>query len=214
MNIKLSFRNERAAQKMLADLQTGARPAVALACNKVADQVQSAVRASLPGAFTLRRKPFIENTIYRNKATDFARWNQTPVKAIVRVNPERDYLAKHEEGGDKTALSGSSVAIPLKPVRPTFNQVVRERLRLSALRSDPNVRKVVLPAGTFLVRNVKGRGKAQRGARTDFLYQFKRSVRLRPRLGMMDTFTRVVERDAIPQMMDVMKEAIGKAIKA
>jgi len=214
MDIKLSFRNEGAAQKMLADLRTGARPAVALACNKVADQVQSAVKASLPGAFTLRRKTFIENTIYRNKSTDFARWNQTPVQAIVRVNPERDYLAKHEEGGDKTPISGTSVAIPLKPVRPTFNQVVRDKLRLSALRSDPNVRKLTLPSGTFLVRDVKGRGKAQRGARTDFLYLFKRSVRLTPRLRMLDTFTRVVDREAVPQMMGVLTEAISKAIKS
>ena len=212
MDIRINIKNERSARKLLADLRSGAPGAVALACNKLADGVQAEVRKGLPSAFTLRRKPFIEQSIYRNKSTDFARYNQRPIQATVRINPERDYLAKHEDGGLKTPRSGQFVAIPLKPVRPVFSQVVRDKWRIGTLKTDPNVRKLTTPAGTFLVRDVKGRGKANRGARTDFLYVFRRSVPLKPRLRMLETFSRVVDKDAVPQMMRAIDAAISKAL--
>jgi hypothetical protein len=214
MDIKLSFRNEGAAQKMLADLRTGAPAAVALACNKLADTVQAEVRRSLSGSFTLRRQLFVERTIYRNKGTDFARWNQRPIQAVVRVNPERNFLAQHEEGGTKTAASGTNVAIPLQGVRPTATEVVPKRMRPAQLRTNTQVRKVVTPNGTFLVRNRPGTGKGKTlGWRTEFLYKLKRSVPLRPRLGMVDTFSRVVDRGAITEMMAALEVAIAQSVR-
>jgi hypothetical protein len=212
MDVTIKVRNEQAAHRLLVDIRNRAPFAVALACNKVADGVQAEVRKGLGSRFTLRRKLFVEQTIYRNKATDFAKKDR--LQAIVRVNPERDFLVKHEDGGDKGPRSGLHVAIPTTKVRPQFSQVVKANLRLSALRGQSNVRKITTNAGTFLVRDVKGRGKAGRGARTDFLYALKRSVRIRPRLRFLDTAGRVVDRNAVPDMLKAIDEALRGALSS
>lgn len=209
----VKVRNEQAARSLLTDIRNRAPFAVATACNAIANGVQSEVRKSLSANFTLRRKLFIEQSIYRNRATDFAKKGQRLIQAIVRVNPERDYLAKFEDGEQKKPVNGLHVAIPLPKVRPSFGMIVKDRDRLPALRGIPSVRKITTQAGTFIVRDVKGRGKAFRGARTDFLYKLQRSVPIRPRLGMVKTFENVVDDKAVPEMLAAMDKALFQSLR-
>ena len=177
--------------------------------NHVANEAQRAVKDSLSSRFTLRRKGFVENTIYRN-AEDKA--TKTKFQARVRVNPERNFLGQHEEGGRKTPQSGSNVAIPLPAVQPSPSTVIPKRLRPSGLRLNGQVRKVVTPNGTFLVRNRPGKGKGRlEGWRTEFLYELKPSVALRPRLSMRDTSEKAIDASFVRIAMVNIDSAINTA---
>ena len=180
---------------MKADIQAlgpKARSALAFALNGTANDAQTKVKASLRGKFTLRRDTFVQNTIYRQPSVDFATKHE--LRAALRVNPARDFLAQHEEGGQKTARSGGMVAIPTKTLKPSTMTVVPKRLRPSGLRSDMRVRKITENGKTWLVRTKEsGRGKGRKTS-TEFLYQLKRSVPLRPRLSFIETATREIDR--------------------
>ena len=160
--------------------------------NAVANEAQTSIRKGM-NQFTFRRRPFVEKTIYRDKATDFA--TKAHLSAIVRVNPGRDFLAQHEEGGHKTPRSGRSVAIPLPAVQEAAgNGVIPTRLRPSGLRTNGQVRKVVTPSGTYLVRNRPGRGRGGlSGWRTEFLYKLKQSVPIRPRLNFHTNAAKAID---------------------
>ena len=74
--------------------------ALALAINDTVNQAQAAIQTSLPTDFTLRRASFITNTIYRQLGRDFA--TKANLVGTVRVNPDRDFLAKFETEAVKT----------------------------------------------------------------------------------------------------------------
>ena len=190
MQIKVTGTVE--VNKAMRELGPKTRRALAFALNETANDVQQKIQAGLMSRFTLRRADFVKKTIYRQPTVDFADRNGYELRAAVRVHPERNFLAQHEEGGQKTARSGGMVAIPLPAVQPSPSIVVPHSKRPSGMRNDKRVSKVVLPTGTFLVRHTKGsRSKA---GRTEFLYQLKRSVPLRPRLGFLDTAEKTVNR--------------------
>ena len=176
--------------KALRELGPKARSALAYALNQTANDVQGKIQAGLRSRFTLRRDTFVQRTIYRQPSVDFA--TKDELRAGVRVHPERNFLAQHEDGGQKTARDGGMVAIPLKAVQPSPALVVPTRLRPSGMRNDRRVSKVVLPTGTFLVRHTKG--TKSKAARSEFLYELKRSVPLRPRLGFLETSEKTVNR--------------------
>jgi hypothetical protein len=160
--------------------------------NAVANEAQTSIRKGM-NQFTFRRRSFVEKTIYRDKATDFA--TKTHLSATVRVNPGRDFLAQHEDGGQKTPLSGRSVAIPLPAVQEAAgNAVIPKRLRPSGLLTNGQVRKVVTASGTYLVRNRPGRGRGGlSGWRTEFLYKLKPSVPIRPRLNFHTNAAKAID---------------------
>jgi len=185
--------------------------ALSLALNRTANEAQREIRRGL-SAFTLRRKEFIERTIYRgvgDKATKASPF------ASVRVNPARDVLAQHEEGGQKTAKFGTNVAIPLPAVRQLAGSpVIPKRLRPQGLRMNEKVRKVVTPNGTFLVRNVAGKGRGRlNGWRTDFLYRLKPSVPLRPRLGFHRSAMKAINAHWSRLAFEAIDEAVTTAMK-
>lgn len=182
MNVTIRGHTEVRAQ--LQEIGRQAKFALALALNGTANQVQRAVRTGLDERFTVRRKAFIENTVFRDRRTDFAT-KQHPV-AIVRVHPDRDVLAKHEDGGAKRPVSGRSIAIPLGAVRRNRADIITSASRPRALQAKKNVfrEKDVLYKRT-------GTGKRQK---VQALYLFRRSVALRPRLGMADTAAKVIPR--------------------
>lgn len=178
--------------KAMRELGPKSRRALAYALNETANDVQQKIQSGLMSRFTLRRADFVKKTIYRQPSVDFADRNGYELRAAVRVNPERNFLAQHEEGGTKTARDGGMVAIPLPAVQPSPSIVVPRSKRPSGMRNDRRVSKVVLPSGTFLVRHVQG--SRNRTARTEFLYELKRSVPLRPRLGFLDTAEKTVNK--------------------
>lgn len=117
-------------QNLLSTLGAKARFGASVGLNRTANEVQDEVRKGLSGQFTLRRKAFIENTIYRKPREDFA--TKDNLKAGVRINPERDVLAKFEDGGSKTPREGKSIAVPLG-ARPSPTSIVPQRYTLKAL---------------------------------------------------------------------------------
>lgn len=210
MKITLQVKGLPAARATLQRIGRQAPFAVATGLNNLANEAQRAVQDSLGDRFTLRRPDFVKKTIFRAKGTDFA--TKSKLQAVVRVNPARDFLAQHEDGEVKTARSGTHVAIPLLAVQPTRDTVVPRRLRPSGLRNNPHVRKITTPAGTFLVRNRPGRGRGGlNGWRTEFLYELKRGVPLRPRLRFHATTQRVIDASWERQLMAGIERALSTA---
>ncbi len=162
------------------------------ALDDTANAAQRAIQDTLPQHFTLRRADFIKRTIYRARPLDFARTDR--LQAVVRVNPDRDMLALHEDGGDKTPRSGAHVAIPLPAIKRNKVDVITRAQRPAALRFAPNVRKIETPSGIYLVRNRPGKGKGRLvGWRTEFLYKLKSSVPIRPRLAFFKTANTAID---------------------
>jgi hypothetical protein len=194
MDIKVTLRDSQLVHDALAEIGRQAPFAMAKTLNATANAAQTAVRLGLTKkqAFTLRRPDFVLRTIYRQPGHDFA--TKANLRAAVRVHPERDFLAQHEEAGRKVPTSGRSVAIPLEAVKPSEGSVVPRRLRPSALRSNAQVRRITTPSGDYLVRNVRGRGRGGlRGWRTEFLYRLQPSVPLRGRLGFVRTASDTID---------------------
>jgi hypothetical protein len=192
MELNLKIEGADAIKSALTEIGKLAPRALTLTLNKLADDGQAAVKKSLDGRFMLRRPDFVRNTIYRKPGQDFAT-NAKP-RAAFGVRADRDFLAPFEENSVKTPVAGRSVAIPLAGVKPTPQTVVPKRLRPAALRSNEQVRKVVTPNGTFLVKNTQGKGKGRLvGWRTDFLYKLVPSVRRPARLGLHDTAQKAID---------------------
>jgi hypothetical protein len=121
--------------------------ATSVAINRTLDTAQAAIRTSLPEHFTIRRKDFIERTIYIGPK-DRARKDN--LIGTVRVNPERDFLAKFETGGEKHSKSGKALAVP----------VIRARDKTMIIRrSDPLALKKLLEAIDARGGKVKQRRK-------------------------------------------------------
>jgi hypothetical protein len=191
MDLKIRVEGVDAIKAALRDIGAKAPRALTLTLNKLADDGQKAVQDRLSSGFTLRRPDFVKRTIYRS-GTDFAT-NSRP-QARFGVNPARDQLAKFEENSVKAPISGRNVAIPLSAVKPTNATVVPKRLRPAALRASEQVRKVTTANGTFLVKNVQGKGVGRRvGWRTDFLYKLVPNVRLTARLRFHETAKKAID---------------------
>jgi hypothetical protein len=170
--------------------------ALSRAINKTVDAAQDAVQAALPAEFHLRRAPFIEQTIYRKPGQDFA--TKTNLAGVVRVNPERNFLAKFEDGGEKQSIAGKSLAVPI--MRQADRDLIIRRgdplsvkmlmasiqlhkgkvLRFRNLRKKGQVKITVDPNRVFLVKNAKGTFILQRvgtgSAGNRVLYWFRKDV--------------------------------------
>ena len=197
-------------RQAMADIKKQAPFAMSLALNRTANAAQTEIRSGL-SAFTLRRKEFVERTIFRTRGVDFA--TKAKLQASVRVNPARDFLAQHEEGGQKAPVSGQHVAVPLPAVQEAAGQpVIPKRLRPSGLRLNGQVRKVVTPSGVFLVRNRLGKGRGRlEGWRTEFLYSLKKSVPIRPRLRFHENAQKAIDNQFVVIALKAIDEALGSA---
>lgn len=183
LDIKITIEGGESLTAALAACRQRAPAAMAKALNDTANSAQTRVRDGLASRFTLRRPDFMLRTIYRKPGQDFATTQQQ--QAAVGINPERNYFAKFEDGGRKTARSGRDVAIPLPAVKRNKADVVTAANRPKGLLGKPGVRKVVTPHGTWIVqekRKYKGMG-----ARTEFLYKLQPDVPIRPMLGFVQT---------------------------
>lgn len=196
-------------EAMFARLPENAKFGASVGLNRTADEVQAGIRAGLQGkGFTLRRKTFVEQTIYRKPGEDFARKDQPEMFARVRIHEERDVLAKHEEGGQKRPRQGRVVAVPIG-ARPTKDALVPAKYTLKALFFNQQSRwsQVKTIATTksktarrrLLKRSVasdvtvtpdgrvwltEGRGKSRRST---LLWVFKKATWVPPRLKFEET---------------------------
>lgn len=172
-------------EAMLRHLPPNARYGAALGMNRTIDEAQSAIRASLPEKFTLRRKQFVERTVYRKPGEDFA--TKAKLEARVRIHDERDVLAKHEKGGRKVPREGRALAIPVD-VRRTKADVVRKSEGVKALFASG---KAFRKGSKVFVTQGRGKKKTLRLA-----YVFKPSVPIAPALGFERTARAVIARRA------------------
>lgn len=166
--------------------------------NGLANATQAKVQDGLPSRFNLRRAEFIRRTVYRKPGEDFA--TKSRLEAGVRINPERDFLAKFEEGGEKTSRNGGRVAVPVD-VRRNKNDIVSKANRPRVLLTKP---KVALLRDVIVQRVGRGRKAATR-----LLYVLKKSVRIPQRLGMAETARSVAD----TQTDAIAGAAIDKALR-
>lgn len=130
----------------LGELRDQTPKRVGFALNTTANEIQKGIQASLPGKFTLRRPAYIRQSIYRKPGEDFPQIAAGTFSAAVRINEERDVLAKFEEGGTKTPRGGRTVTVPIiRTGRPRLVIGRESRYHLSNL-----------PAGLFRGERLTG----------------------------------------------------------
>lgn len=221
-------------QALLEKMPENAKFGASVGLNRTADEVQAGVRASLPAkGFTLRRKAFVEQTIYRKPGEDFARKDQPEMFARVRIHDERDVLARHEEGGSKRPTKGRVIAIPIG-ARPNKGDVVPVKYQLKTLffhqRGRLSQAKAILntksKAGRkrLLKRSVaddvhvdrhgrvwltQGRGK---GSRSTLMWIFKPSSWVPPRLHFEDTGRDIANRRLRPNVEGAIEVELSRGL--
>jgi len=167
----------------LAGLEGQMRFATSKALNDTANDAQKAIQDSLASRFTLRRPDFMKRTIKRDRGTDFA--TKEKLEAIVRVDPQRDLLAKFEDGGVKTPTNGRAIAIPTENVRRTKAQIIARTQRPRALVAAG---KAYSAGGRLLLKLKQGAQAVSRVA-----YIFARTVRIEKRLHFVETANQAVD---------------------
>lgn len=202
MTLSLDLRSLADVQAQLrAAAPRQVRFATSLGLNRTADEIQAAIRHSLAQRFTLRRRTWVERTIYRQPREDFAR--HTSLTAGVRIHPEHDILAKFEAGGVKRPREGRFLAIPVG-VRPTPSTVVPRHLRLRAL----------LEGGRAFIRGGRvfrrlGRG---RRARVELAYLFRPAVPIPRSLGFRATSERIAARRLVPNVAGAISIELSRGL--
>lgn len=178
--------------------------ATALAINAVLNDAQDAIRAKLPSEFILRQKDFIERTIYI-APQDRARKDR--LTGTVRVNPDRDFLAKFEEDTQKVPLRAHSLAVPVFRMDEPNRIIGRgDPLNLKALmdalerdgkikrRRKKGMQGPLAKQTVFLIKSPKGTFLVERTySQTRVLYAFKKSVPITPDLEFGETASATVE---------------------
>jgi hypothetical protein len=192
---------------VLSGLATQLPYAYSVAINDTLNDAQAAVRDRLPHEFTLRRQDFIDRTIYiapKDRAT------KTRLVGTLRVDPSRDFLAKFEDGGEKSSTSGKALAVPVfresapnliigrndpLSVKRLMDSIANRRGRILTARvrkghlfvgEDPNKVYLVKTAkGTFIIQRI---GKISEGLHsTRVLYAFEPQVPIKDQLHFEDT---------------------------
>lgn len=220
-------------QKTVASLSSSLKFGASVGLNRTMDEAQSAIRETLPGRFTLRRRDFVEKTIYRKPGEDFA--SKDKLAAGVRIHDERNVLAKFEEGGDKTPRGGGvggagdsnkAVAIPVG-ARPSKTAVVPQRLQLKSLffgstsrisqaiqiislgRRERRFRGLLVKRSGItddvFVKDGKVFQKTGKRGKLKLLWIFKPSVRIQPLLHFVETAKRIVMERGVANIAGAMQ---------
>lgn len=177
------------------------------ALSKTVLQVQHQERIELNRQFTIRKAAFMRNRI---KIFKFPKATPDGLVAVIGINSKVRgsplLLSQFEDGGRKSPVQGSRVAIPLTggKARPAFRKGVPPSYRLNRLGFKPN--KGGIPVGkhrTFILPTKRGeyavfqRGKGGRslGADKDIspLYIFRNTVPLKKRMHFVKTATELAE---------------------
>ena len=173
---------------------------LSLALNRTANDVQAAIRQTLPSKFHLRRPDFITRTIYRKPGI----WptgdnsSKTELTAAVRVHEQRNFLAKFEEGGEKKG-EGGSLVLPTPRINEP-NLIIRrsDPLHISKLPGSltkSGKLRTKSKVGVFIVQKPGGaKTIMQRISNTAIrvLYTFRRAVRIPKKLGFHETGLKAV----------------------
>lgn len=197
------------------------------ALNTIMNRAQSDLRDKLGGRFTLRRADFIKRTVYRRPGTypqgDFA--SKASLTAALRINPERDVLVKHEDGGRKVARDGR-LAIPLIRLDTNPKMVIGQgsRYNLKAMPVIPGAAAMSITrpkrgkGSTFYAIQTRKAGSTviweSKGARTPpraIWLLTKQGVQLPPRLDFTGTVTHTIERGWREVFVSAIEQALATA---
>lgn len=170
--------------------------AVALALTRTAQAAQKALVASLPQKFVIRNGWFAKGI--RVESARKADWPH-PRAAVYSKDK---FAALQETGGTKIGKSGGSVAVPVK-VRRTPKQTLPPSRWPGALLRKP---------GHFVLQTARGPVLARRrGAKVEVLYGFERSVKVKPRLGMVSTVQNVARKRFAHEFEKALAQALRTA---
>jgi len=225
MNIAITLKGVDELKAELARVKGQLPFTTSLALNRVANKMQGAVKANLASHFTLRRRPFIEGTVYRRKGT----WpsgdnsSKASLTAALRINPERDVLVKYEEGGTKVSQSGHRLAIPLIRMLGNRNLVIGRSSRYSlkdmptlAGASATSIKRAKRgPQTTFYATQTRKAGSTiiweSKGARTPpkpiWLLR-PGGVPIAPRLSFHDTVQRTFDAVWVAEFARALDQAL------
>ncbi|MGD9663800.1 MAG: DUF6441 family protein [Novosphingobium sp.] len=173
------------------------------ALSKTVLQVQHQERIELNRMFTVRKAAFMRNRV---KVFKFPKATPEGLVAVIGINSNVRgsplLLSVFEDGGKKSPVQGSRIAIPITggKARPAFKKGVPAAYRMNRLNFTKN--KDGIPVGrqrTFILPTKKGeyavfqRGKGGRslGADKDIspLYIFKNTVPLKKRMHFVKIAT-------------------------
>ena len=197
--------------------------ATSRAINEALKSAQGIEQQHVLRSFTVRRPDFIIRTL---KITQFA--DKRTLTGVLEVDPTRDMLAKFEEGGRKTPISGSALAVPIAVRRNKSDIVLRSmrirNLGLTAHRTQGGKVQLKGKFRTFTIKGPQGGAVLQRVGRKPkgsdlaseisagsvrVLYAFKRSVPIRANLR----FTENVSKAVVEQWPKFMTEAFDFAVR-
>lgn len=208
--ISLNVTGAQEIRARLSNLATQQLPfAMAKATTTVTLEARDFLKDRNRQAFIIRRAWVLNG--WRVKT---ASKQDRPIRALLWLDPSRDFLAKFEDGGSKQSRSGSSLAVPIE-ARKGSKGLIPDRLRIRALALRKHVTKggkVQLKGneGTFTVRTALHTFVLQRKAkRVDVLYAFKRSVPIPPALHFYDNVSAYVRNE----WPNIMGEALAYAIR-
>lgn len=187
MNAEIDILGKDEAKAMFDEIGRQAPFAQAKTLTALAKRTHEVKRAALDDLFTLRKPTFVKSTIRRTVAL------KTRLEASVYVDPEKDFLAKFEEGGPKKP-KGENLTVPLPDVTRTAKSgIIVKNMRPKALLENPRAKKIRTPNGVFIVLEKNANKKQGLGRRTEFLYELRPEVMLRPTLGLEKTANAITE---------------------
>jgi hypothetical protein len=190
---------------------------MSVALNNLANIAQRVTQETVMQNFTVRQKPFILNTIKRQRPVDFA--TKQNLVSAVRVDQTRDFLAKFERGGEKHAIQGKPyVAVPSKDIRRNKRGLIPRNLMPSAFKpftdhasglTTGQERTFIVPtkSGNRLLLQRYGGARGKHGIRA--LYLFVPEVHIPAILHLHDNAIEVA-RSSWPT---VMREAWAFAMR-
>jgi hypothetical protein len=201
--------DERGAVRVIGSVLKQINFAAANALNDVAFEARNTERTHVQEAFIIRR-PFVTQGI---QVPSGGKATRDHLEAELVLDPSRDFLAKFEQGGEKTPRGGHSLAIP-DAARPTPQSLIPNRLRPRNLqfadgpaqsigfrRKGGITRRGVRQKNQGLFRTflIEGVGIFQRvgrgaGSTTRLLYAFEPRAEIPAELKFVETAREVATR--------------------
>jgi hypothetical protein len=152
--------------------------ATARALTLTAQDAQAAIRAGMPGRFTIRNAWSQRGIIVRPASKDVI-----PYRSAVMVGDIWNYLFLQEPGGEKTPLSSAHLAIP-EDIRSSPGQILRRSMRPKALLARKDVFIKDLGGGNQAIYQRVGKG-------LKLLYILVPDAHIKPRLGLTETAMKI-----------------------
>jgi hypothetical protein len=210
-------------KSMLGDLSGQMPFTISTAINWTLNDIQGAVRSHVHDEFTVRSPEYIDRSIYIGSAD---RAKKDDLTGTVRVNPDRNQLAKFEDDSTKTPQTAANLAIPVFKEQTGGAIITRgDPLSLKSLmaainRNGKNAGKFKGQKGgkikdatrtAYLVKNAKGTFIVGRsGTETRVLYAFKPAASI---TSHRLEFDEIAERTALAMWEENCTRAINLALE-